>query len=78
MVDMRLKIVVQLKLDEHCIFGLGRQQSEKTMLATRPMWGRILLYSDCGEIILKLTSSYYNVMFTINFWMNLTQIHLFE
>ena len=32
-------------VDEQRIFGLGRQQSEKAMLVTRPML--ILLYPDC-------------------------------
>ena len=39
-----LKIGVQLKLDDHRIFGLGQQQSEKAMLVTWPML--ILLYPD--------------------------------
>ena len=48
MADIDMKIGVQPKLDEHCIFGLGWQQSEKAMLVTRPML--ILLYPDCGDI----------------------------
>ena len=43
-----LKIGVQPKLDEHCIFGLGWQQSEKAILVTRPML--ILFYPNCGDI----------------------------
>ena len=40
-----LKVGVQPK---H-YFGLGRQQSDKAMLVTRPML--ILLYPDCGDIL---------------------------
>ena len=37
--DMLLKIGVQPKLDEHCIFW-GQQRSEKTMVVTRLMLGQ--------------------------------------
>ena len=47
-----LKIGVQPKLDEHCIFGLGRQQSEKAMLVMR-----LMLLSRLWRHCLKLASS---------------------
>ena len=37
MADIGMKINVHPKLDEHCIFGLGWQQSEKAMLVTRQL-----------------------------------------
>ena len=41
---------MQPKLDEHCIFGLGQQQSEKAMLVTRPM---LILHLNTRSVVNK-------------------------
>ena len=65
----------QSYVDEHCIFGLGQQQNEKTMLLTRLML--ILLYPDCGgiykaSIIIIFGTPCCFDYWKMPFWMNFT------